>query len=84
MIANPTAAGFTVTLPARAASGAWVSVKDRGTNANAILIVPSAGDTIEDFNGSTSNYAGVSVALNTQAISMDFIYDGTSIWYRVG
>ncbi len=84
VIANPTAAGFTVTLPASAASGAWVSVKDRGTNSNAILIVPSAGDTIEDFNGSTSNYAGVSVALNTQAISMDFIYDGTSIWYRVG
>ena len=80
VIVNPTSGGFTVTLPATAGSGAWVSLKNIGTNSNAVLVVPNSGDTIED----AGNYSGVSVSLNSGQTCMDFIYDGTSRWYRVG
>lgn len=80
VIVNPTASGFTVTMPTGQASGTWVSLKNIGTNSNAVLIVPGGSDKIED----SGNYDGLSVSLNSGQTCMDFIYDGTSRWYRVG
>jgi hypothetical protein len=80
VIVNPVGGGFTVTLPANQASGAWVSFKNISTNTNAVSIVPNTGDKIED----SGNYDGLSVSLNQGQTDMDFIYDGTSRWYRVG
>ncbi|TAH34248.1 hypothetical protein EYC59_03105 [Candidatus Saccharibacteria bacterium] len=80
VIVNPTSSGFTVTLPTGQASGTWVSLKNIGTNSNAVLIVPGGSDKIED----AGNYDGLSVSLNAGQTCMDFIYDGTSRWYRVG
>ncbi len=80
VIVNPTSAGFTVTMPTGQASGTWVSLKNIGTNSNAVLVVPGGSDKIED----SGNYDGLSVSLNAGQTCMDFIYDGTSRWYRVG
>ncbi len=80
VIVNPTSSGFTVTLPTSQASGTWISLKNIGTNSNAVLIVPGGSDKIED----SGNYDGLSVSLNSGQTCMDFIYDGTSRWYRVG
>lgn len=80
VIVNPTSSGFTVTMPTGQASGTWVSLKNIGTNSNAVLVVPGGSDKIED----SGNYDGLSVSLNSGQTCMDFIYDGTSRWYRVG
>ncbi len=85
VIVDATSGGtFNVTLPTGQPAGATVSLKNVSTNSNAILVVPGGSDHIEDNSGSSPNYSGLSVSLNTSGTDMDFVYDGSSRWYRVG
>ncbi len=73
ILADTTAAGVTVTLPA-AASGAAVRVKRMTGGANSVQILPQGGDLI-DGSGVGSHVLG------NQWDSMEFVSDGTN-WYR--
>jgi hypothetical protein len=73
IMADTTAAGVTVTLPA-AASGAAVRVKRMTGGANSVQILPQGGDLI-DGSGVGSHVLG------NQWDSMEFVSDGTN-WYR--
>jgi|GEM_PF-3123915 len=71
VIADASAAGFTVTLP-QLANGSTISVKKIDSTGNAILVDAAVGS----IDGSAT------VAVNQQWESNDFFSDGTK-WYRV-
>jgi hypothetical protein len=72
VIANATSGGFTVTMPP-VASGATLSVKKVDNSVNAIIVQPQGGELIDDQ---------VTISVNTQWQSNDFLSDGTK-WYRI-
>jgi hypothetical protein len=72
VIANATSGGFTVTMPP-VASGATLSVKKIDSSVNAIIVQPQGGELIDDQ---------VTISVNTQWQSNDFLSDGTK-WYRI-
>ena len=73
---NPTAAGFTITLPAIAAAngGCLIVVKNTSASLNVIDIVPTGADTIDGL-------AGVNIA--SAFGSLMFASDGTGIWRQI-
>jgi hypothetical protein len=72
VIANATSGGFTITMPP-VASGATLSVKKVDSSVNAIIVQPQGGELIDDQ---------VTISVNTQRQSNDFLSDGTK-WYRI-
>lgn len=72
ILGNAASNGFTVTLPTPVA-GAWIKVKKVDSSVNAILVVATGGVLIDDQ---------VSISVNQQWMSYDFLSDGTK-WYRV-
>ena len=72
VLANASGAGFTITMPP-VANGANLSVKKLDSSVNAIVVQPQGGVLIDDQ---------VTVSINTQWQSYDFLSDGTK-WYRV-
>lgn len=73
VIANASAGGFNVLLPAPV-SGATVSVKKVDPSVSAILVMSEGGTPLIDDQ--------VSVSVNQQWMSYDFLSDGTK-WYRI-
>lgn len=76
VVCDTTTSGFTVTLPAPS-NGAYVTVKKKTNNVNAILVAPPSG-TIDAGPGSSST-----IAVNNYGQVADFIADGTA-WHQVG
>lgn len=72
VIGNAASGGFTVTMPP-AAANAMLSVKKVDNSVNAIIVQPQGGVLIDDQ---------VSISINTQWQSYDFLSDGTK-WYRI-
>lgn len=72
VLANASASGFTITLPA-ATAGAWVRVKKTDSSVNAVLVVGANGATID---------TGASFSVNSQFMSQDFMSDGTN-WFLI-
>jgi hypothetical protein len=76
VIANTSAGGFNVTLPAPA-NGAYVTVKKLTNDVNAVLVFPPSGQI--NAGTGTSN----SISVNNYGQVSDFIADGTT-WHQVG
>lgn len=70
IIANTTAASFTITLPATPTTGAYVQITDGGNwSVNNLLI---------DRNGSTIEGIADTLAIDLAQATVEFIYDGTT------
>jgi len=72
VLANASAGGFTVTLPA-ASAGAWVRVKKTDNSVNAVLVMGANSSTID---------GGATFSVNSQFMSQDFMSDGTN-WFLI-
>lgn len=70
IIANTTAASFTITLPATPTTGAYVQITDGGNwSVNNLLI---------DRNGSTIEGIADTLAIDLAQATVELIYDGTT------
>jgi hypothetical protein len=76
VICDTSTTGFTVTLPAPT-NGAFVSVKKKTNNVNAVLVAPPSG--VIDAGNATS----VTISVNSYGMVADFRADG-STWHQVG
>jgi hypothetical protein len=76
VVCDTTSSGFTITLPAPA-NGAYVSVKKKTNNVNAVLVAPPSG--VIDAGSNTSS----TIAVNSYGQVADFVADGTT-WNQVG
>lgn len=73
VIADATAGGMTITLPAPA-NGIWVKVKKLDNTVNAVLVVPPSGQI------SAGSLTSASISVNQYGMSYDFFGDGTQ-WH---
>ena len=69
ILANPTAAGFTITFPPAALANE-IKIRNTTSSTNALTLTPHSGDTISD---ATLSGSGVYATFNS---------DGVSAWYR--
>lgn len=76
VVCDTTTSGFTITLPAPT-NGAYVTVKKKTNNVNAVLVAPPSG-TI-DAGPNTS----ATISVNNYGQVADFLADGTT-WHQVG
>jgi hypothetical protein len=74
VLADATAAAFTVTLPPAQNKGQILFVKKIDSSVNVVTVAAAGADTIE---------GSASVALSTQNSAQTLISDGVSKWYRV-
>lgn len=73
VIADATAGGMTITLPAPA-NGIWVKVKKLDNTVNAVLVVPPSGQI------SAGSLTSASISVNQYGMSYDFFGDGSQ-WH---
>lgn len=76
IVCDTSTSGFTITLPAPT-NGAFVSVKKKTNNPNAVLVAPPSGSIDAGINTS------VTISVNGYGMVVDFRADGTT-WHQVG
>ncbi len=76
IICDTTTSGFTITLPAPT-NGAYVTVKKKTNNVNAVLVAPPSG--VIDAGSNTSS----TISVNSYGQVADFRADGSG-WHQVG